>query len=206
MAARSRPTWKPAGTVIRSNTAPAKSTIKSSDFARENEMTFENWVYRKDMFDRGLELLGRLNSERWEDEDDWGKLTGALVAIDLALGVDAKSEVRKSGSSGPAKTMYEVWRRHTMEKHSLTDVVLSKKYEENLSDTVKQYAETEPRTVNGKTVNVAVLPSIKYQFPAVPKKKVGMHLPIFCVHYSLSKWHFWSISFSLCTLICRVTR
>lgn len=178
MAARSRPTWKPAGTVIRSNTAPAKSTIKSSDFARENEMTFENWVYRKDMFDRGLELLGRLDSERWEKEDKWGKLTEALVAIDLALGVDAKSEVRKSGSSGPAKTMYEVWRRHTMEKHSLTDVVLSKKYEENLSDTVKQYAETEPRTVNGKTVNVAVLPSIKYQFPAVPKKKGDQVKPL----------------------------
>ena len=172
MATRSRPTWKPAGTVIRSNTAPAKSTINSSDFVRENEMTFEDWVYRKDMFDRGLELLGRLNSERWEDEDKWGKLTEALVAIDLALGVDAKSEVRKSGSSGPAKTMYEVWRRHTMEKHSLANVVLSKKYEENLSDTVKQYAETEPRTVNGKTVNVKVLPQIKYQFPAVPKKKV----------------------------------
>jgi hypothetical protein len=60
-------------------------------------MSFEDWVHRKDMFDRGLELLSRLDVDRWIDEDKWEQLTGALVAIDEALNVDADSEVRKTG-------------------------------------------------------------------------------------------------------------
>ena len=173
----SRPQWKPAGKGLRPKTAPnAKSTsrISTDKFpqAVDPEHAFERWVHRKDMFDRGLELLGRLDSSRWEQEKEWSDLTGALVAIDEALDVDADSEVRKSGPSGPAKTMYEIWKRQTMEKHSLTDVKLTKTHEESLSETVKQYADEKEFNENGRTVKRKVLPQIKYQFPAVPKKKV----------------------------------
>jgi cellobiose-specific phosphotransferase system component IIB len=98
------------------------------------------------------------------------------VAIDESLEVDADSEVRKSGGAGPAKTMFEVWKRHSMDKHALTKVPLSKKNEAEISETVKQYAEKKEVLVDGHTEVLLVLPQIKYMYPAIPKKKVSDRL------------------------------
>jgi len=98
------------------------------------------------------------------------------VAIDEVLDVDADAEVRKALMSGPAKTMFDVWRRNSMDKHALTDVPLSKANEAALSETVKQYAERTQVEVNGKMEERAVLPQMKYMYPAVPKKKVGVRV------------------------------
>ena len=69
--------------------------------------------------------------------------------------------------------MYEGWKRQTMEKHSLTNVRLTDASAQTLSETVKQYAEAQ--VAGGRTQ--LVLPQIKYQFPAIPKKKVGRFIP-----------------------------
>lgn len=95
------------------------------------------------------------------------------MAIDESLEVDADAEVRKvGGGGGAAKTMFDVWKRRTMEKHALTEVPLSKRNEADISETVKQYASKVEVVVDGRTEQRLVVPQMKYMFPAVPKKKV----------------------------------
>ena len=59
------------------------------------------------------QLLARIDVDRWDADDKWSQLTKVMVAMDEALGVDAQ-EVVKAGSTGPARTMYEVWKRRSM--------------------------------------------------------------------------------------------
>ena len=177
-----RPVWRPSGPAAfdvassdqqqqRPKSAPGTRKLKASDGTAGAGLVFEEWVHRKDAFDRGAELLGKLDSSRWENEERYEQLTAALVAIDEQLGVDADAEVRKAGGSGPAKTMYEVWKRNSMTSHALRDVPLSKANEAALSETVKQYAERTEVMVGGKPEQRLVLPQMVYMFPAVPQKK-----------------------------------
>lgn len=148
--------------------------VSSKTFAgdKTNNLSFELWCHRKDSFDRGVALVKKIDDGRWETSEQYEALTFALCAIDESLDVDADSEVRKTNSGGPAKTMFDIWKRLSMEKHAMVNIPLSKKNEAELSETVKQYAEKADVVVNGKTVERSVLPQIKYMFPAIPKKKV----------------------------------
>ncbi len=71
---------------------------------------------------------------------------------------------------GPAKCMFEVWRKATMDRHSITDVVLSPKDEEQLSETVKQYAEVSfPLLFHYFFVFFQSLMRLKFLFPSHKK-------------------------------------
>mmetsp|Transcript_30011 Transcript_30011/g.38741 ORF Transcript_30011/g.38741 Transcript_30011/m.38741 type:complete len:1575 (+) Transcript_30011:1304-6028(+) len=74
--------------------------------------------------------------------------------------------------------MYDIWKRFSMEKHSMVEVPLSKKNEAVLTETVKQYAEKKEIVIDGKSVERLFLPQIKYMFPAVPKKKGDQVKPL----------------------------
>ena len=125
----------------RPGTAPTlRRNTEKAEAKEEEKLSYEEWCYRKDVFDRGLELLGKLDSARWEGAEAYDKLTEALVAIDEALGVDAEAEVRRK-AAGAARTMYEVWQRQSMHKHALVNVPLTPADEAQLTETVKQYAE-----------------------------------------------------------------
>jgi hypothetical protein len=147
-------------------------TNTTSENDKTNNLSFDLWCHRKDSFDRGLDLIRKLDDSRWEISEQYESLTFALCAIDESLDVDADAEVRKTNVGGPAKTMFDIWKRQSMEKHSMINVPLSTKNESELSETVKQYAEKAEVEVNGKSVERLVLPQIKYMFPAIPKKKV----------------------------------
>jgi len=161
-----------------SSTQRPSTARKDTNKNGGKSFTFDAWCHRKDVFDKGLELLAQLDSYRWEKDEEYEHLTAALVAIDESLEVDADAEVRKARTTGASKTMFEIWKRSSMEKHALTQVPLSKRNEAEISETVKQYATKTEVMVEGRMQERLVLPQMTYMYPALPKKKGDQVKPL----------------------------
>jgi hypothetical protein len=155
--------------------------------AAERNAKFKAWLTNKSLRDRAIELLGKLSTRRAEEDTDLKEVGIALNAVDEILRrsgvyainpstgagasavpgregydqIDKKTE-KKLASSGP-KPLRSYWMKWAMETHNFNMVELTEEEVNSLSAAVKEYLDTsEP----GKTI----LPSLKYFFPAVPKK------------------------------------
>lgn len=78
-----------------------------------------------------------------------------------------------TGSAEQRQTMYSVWKKNSLEKHILSDVVILEKDARALTETTLQYCvEQEVEMPNGRVETHKVLPKCQYSFPPEPKKKV----------------------------------
>lgn len=157
---------------------------------------FDTWVKRKDHFERGCKLLTQLDDERADDAEKWFAVTVALAAIDRAIEPDDENDYnngiawqkpeRQQQSrrrpiqrhNGPAldgarsspKSMYEVWRKWTIDMHTFTDVRLTSEEEDTLSQALKENAYEDKGHV--------VLPTLRYVKPSKPHNRSVLPKPL----------------------------
>lgn len=149
-----------------------------------NALRFKQWLQNKSLRERAIELLGKISQTRSEDDGDLKEVAIALCAVDELMSktstelIENVKEILKDGmdkedggkavsknlteKKGP-KPLSMHWMKWAMEAHSFNMVVLSDADAASLSAAVHEYLDTNE---DGKKV----LPSLKYFFPAVPKK------------------------------------
>lgn len=145
--------------------------VEDSSNTSDKDAKFKQWLLNKSIRERAIELLGKLDESRCDDESDLRDVAIALCAADhllerAAVGDDAPIDGIQASKSVPRdgpKPLRTYWMRWAMEHHTFNMVELNDDEVSKFSEAVKEYLDTsEP----GKTI----LPSLKYFFPAVPKK------------------------------------
>lgn len=151
--------------------------------ASKSRRHFDAWVKRKDHFERGCKLLAALDDDRAHNAAQWFDVTVALAAIERAIEPSEESDDEEwahrrgrsqrdmDGSRGSAKSMYEVWRSWTIEKHTFVDVELSREESETLSRALIENAEED----KGGQV---VLPTLRYVKPSKPHNRSVLPKPL----------------------------
>ena len=158
----------------------ARDALSHARSPNNADAHFNRWVQRKDRYEKGLELLNTLDVGHADDNfsglggstsGNWKDVAIALAAIDRSLGVDMdevdpESIMAEVGGKqlGPVKSMWRVWRKWTIDNHTFNAVKLSEKEAQTLTEGTRSTLD-EPDE-DGTTV----VPTIKYTFPAVPKK------------------------------------
>lgn len=129
----------------------------------QSHQHFEEWVAWKDRFDRGLALFGELDSSRGETEKEWMEVAVALAAIDRSLGIDMEDALSgKGGGKGRAgpQSMFDAFKKWTMESHTFVDVKLSESELTSVSEAVLELMEEE-----------GVMPALQYTYPPEPPRR-----------------------------------
>lgn len=146
-------------------------SIQDEDLAAIRDAKYKEWLLQKELRDKGLELFSKLNRSRAEEKESILEVAIAMSAIDRILGYDepiAKPRTEKRDADAneqkkPPKTMKISWFKWAQEHHTFSNVKFSKEDAAPLSGGVKE-------NVNLEKDGSFTMPSLKYFFPALPKK------------------------------------
>ena len=73
---------------LASDLATKKKRAKKEQAARE----YDNWLKSKDNYERAVQLLSQISSDRCKDDEKWFEVAVCLGAIDVARGVHKRPE------------------------------------------------------------------------------------------------------------------
>ena len=157
--------------------------------AQERDRKFKEWLQNKSVRDRAVEMLGNLDTSRSENDDELKEVAIALCAVDRILNntndtlknINENNENQLIDNIGPKKTstttsniqkpLRNYWMKWAMENHTCNNVILSDNDVKLLSAATAEYFD---HTSDGETI----LPSLKYFFPAIPKKSTEKAKPL----------------------------
>lgn len=136
----------------------------------DRDLKLKNWLLDKDLREKALELMARLDTKRADDEESLKEVGIASLAIDRLLGNDTdtkKSDPNDETNDKQKKTLKKWWVKWLMEHHSFSNVKLSDEDLNQFTGGVKELLDKEKDDGAGEWIHL--FPSLKYSFPAVPK-------------------------------------
>ena len=177
-----------------------KSVKIDDYLTEQRDAKFKKWLLQKTLRDKAFDLLAQLDKDRYSNEADIIEIAISVHAVERLLidNDDNKKTIddniegeatdenkdnnKKNDDNKKKKSLKSAWLKLAMENYTFSDVVLipsdlkvvdRRAYEGKnpppppFSNAVKEYMDVSKDT-NGETVYS--LPSLKYSFPAQPKK------------------------------------
>lgn len=178
----------------------SNKSVKMGDYLTEKrDAKFKKWLLQKTLKDKAFDLLAQLDKERYSNEKELTEVAISVQSVERLLvddddkkandenvdgeGADEnKDNNKKADDVKKKKSLKSAWLKYAMENYTFSDVMLipsdlkvvdRSAYEGKnpppppFSNAVKEYMDVS-KDKNGE--NVYALPSLKYSFPAQPKK------------------------------------
>lgn len=174
---------------------PLYAHLSEEEAKRLREQRFRAWLRRKDLHERTIEVLAALDPERASNDEKWEEVTRCLVYVEHQLrgtessssskmleDEDTQSHSRNRGSS-EIKSLQGPWLEWTMKHHAFTMIPLSDDDATKLSAWARELMFQDP-----DQNNAWVLPSLRYAFPAKPKKPGDPVKPLSADEKLQNKW------------------
>ncbi|GBG25712.1 Calmodulin [Hondaea fermentalgiana] len=162
-----------------------KQRLREEARKEQSKQQFAEWLQHKESFERALQLLDQLDSERCADTEQWFEVAIALSAVDCLRGVYkqdsyrglpcdrdpahnvSREELRKRRT---LQSEFYKWSKHPEHGHEFENVpvdqALAKTFSLNAQEVMSEYAEQVDREGD------FIIPSLKY---TAPRAKQAAH-------------------------------